>query len=97
MTRHGKHLGAAALAIGIAAPAQTVAIAAASGLACAIAPAAGAMQHSVMWQCGWKQVCLKWGNHHNCKRWGQKKVCNPATTTGSKAPPSTPPKIKKRL
>jgi hypothetical protein len=27
---------------------------------------------------------------------GQEKVCNPATTTGSKAPPSTPPFINKR-
>jgi hypothetical protein len=97
MTRHARQLAAAALAVGIAAAAPAGAIATVPGLARAIAPAAGSQQHPIVWQCVWKPVCLKWGNHHNCERWGQKKVCNPATTTGSKAPPYTPPKIKKRL
>ena len=70
MTRHGLHLAIAALAAALAAPAPALAIIPAPGLASAIAPAAGGVS-PIVWQCATKQVCLKWGNHHNCERWGQ--------------------------
>lgn len=96
MTAHRLRLAVAALATGIAAPAHAVALGPSPGLVRAVLPETNSVWHPIVWQCAWKQVCLKWGNHHNCERWGQKKVCNPAVQ-GSNAPPSTPPKIKKRL
>jgi hypothetical protein len=95
MKHSGKQLAVAATAImGIAvtAPAAVSAPRPAQ-------PVADGMRHEVVSECYWKKVCVRWSGpaHHPwCVEWAQKKACGPPIG-GSKAPPSTPPKIKKRL
>jgi len=82
--------------IGIAVVAPAMAITSAPSPTQMIVPAADGMQHAIVSECYWKKVCAKWGGGHICKEWTQKKVCG-SPIGGSKAPPSTPPRIKKRL
>jgi len=56
----------------------------------------GGNRHLIVAECYLKNVCSKWGGGHICKEWTQKKVCGPPID-GSKAPPSTLPRINKRL
>lgn len=86
---------AAVATIGVGAAAQAMAVG--KGLSPAQTEREGdGIRHSIVSECYWKKVCVKWGGGHICKEWTQKKVCGPPIS-GSKAPPSTPPRIKKRL
>jgi hypothetical protein len=65
------------------------------GLAQTIELDGGDVRHSIVSECYLTKVCAQWGGGHICKEWTQKKVCGPPVN-GSKAPPSTFPRLNRR-